>query len=81
MSFPIDTLPEKHLILLFFHSMLFIKNCSQVFVHFEPLSPLDPNEPSRYDPGEDLPPYIIPRSKWEGKWRKDNPKGWKGVRF
>jgi hypothetical protein len=48
------------------------------FVHFEVLGPL--NGKSDFDPKSGLPPYIIPGSKWEEDWRKDNPKGWNMVR-
>ena len=54
---------------------------ANVFAHFEPIGPLDPDDPSDgYDPTTDLPPYLIPGSKWEKEWRKSNPDGWKGVR-
>lgn len=52
---------------------------ANVFVHFEPVGPLDPNEPSTYDPALDLPPYLIAGTKWEATWRHKNPNGWKGV--
>jgi hypothetical protein len=52
---------------------------SNVFIHFEPLGPLDPNKPDTYDPVQDLPPYLIPNSKWESHWRRAMPDGWKGV--
>ena len=47
------------------------------FIHFEVLGPLEGE--SSYDPSLGLPPYLIPGSKWEGEWRKNNPKGWSKV--
>jgi prolyl 4-hydroxylase len=55
------------------------RSYANVFAHFEPIGPLDPDEPGTYDPTHDLPPYLIPGSKWEKNWRKNNPMGWKGV--
>lgn len=52
---------------------------ANVFVHFEAVAPLDPNIPSNYDPVADLPPYLIPGSKWAATWRHQYPNGWKGV--
>lgn len=54
---------------------------ANVFVHFEPIGSLDPNAESWYDPKLDLPPYLIPGSKWEADWRSKNSDGWKGVRL
>lgn len=48
---------------------------ANIFVHFEPLGPLDGSLPQREGP--DLPPYLLNNSPWEGQWRKDNPHGWK----
>jgi hypothetical protein len=48
------------------------------FIHFEVLGPLDGE--IKYDPSLGLPPYLIPGSKWEDEWRKNNPKGWSKVR-
>ena len=53
---------------------------ANVFMHFEPIGSLDQTEKSRYNPDLDLPPYLIPGSKWEEEWKKQNPQGWKGVR-
>jgi hypothetical protein len=52
---------------------------ANVFIHFEPIAPLDPNDPGTYDPNLDIPPYVIANSKWETDWVQSNPKGWKGV--
>jgi prolyl 4-hydroxylase len=56
---------------------------ANVFVHFEPVGPLDPEaEPERAIDSSslDLPPYLIPDSPWEKQWISQNPTGWKGVR-
>ena len=52
---------------------------ANVFVHFEPIGPLDPNGPDNYDPVEDLPPYLVPGSRWAATWRHSHPNGYKGV--
>ena len=52
---------------------------ANVFVHFEPLGPLDPNDEGTYDPNLDIPPYVIPDSVWEKEWMKTNRQGWRGV--
>lgn len=52
---------------------------ANVFVHFEPVGPLDPSANSTYDVQLDLPPYLIPGSKWESEWKQANPQGWRGV--
>ena len=52
---------------------------ANLFLHFEPIRPLAPNEEGRYDPALDIPPYIIPDSPWEEEWIKEHPRGWKGV--
>jgi prolyl 4-hydroxylase len=48
---------------------------ANVFVHFEPQGPLD--EESTYD--EDIPPYLVPGSKWEDIWWELNPNGWSAM--
>lgn len=53
---------------------------ANIFVHFEPIEPLDPDTtPNTYDPEADLPPYLIPGSKWAQTWRHSNPEGYTGV--
>jgi len=52
---------------------------ANLFIHFEPIGPLDPDEESNYDPNLDIPPYIIPDSVWEKEWVRSNPSGWKGT--
>jgi prolyl 4-hydroxylase len=52
---------------------------ANLFVHFEPIGPLDPNEEGTYDPALDIPPYVIPDSVWEKEWIKKHPRGWKEV--
>lgn len=52
---------------------------ANVFVHFEPVAPLDPDDPDTYDPERDIPPYLIPDSDWEIEWMRGNPQGWQGV--
>ena len=51
------------------------KYFANVFIHFEPIGPLDadPDAPP-YD--KDIPPYLIPGSQWEETWRENNPDGW-----
>jgi hypothetical protein len=52
---------------------------ANVFIHFQPIAPLDPNDPGTYDPFLDIPPYLIQNSTWEMDWVASNPEGWKGV--
>jgi prolyl 4-hydroxylase len=51
---------------------------ANIFIHFEPTGPLNDGGDERGLLG-DLPPYLIPGSYWESKWRKQNPKGWQDV--
>jgi hypothetical protein len=55
---------------------------ANVFVHFQPLGPLeyDENEELDMEKVADLPPYIIPGSVWEPTWREENPNGWEIIR-
>lgn len=47
---------------------------ANVFVHFEPMGPLDDSQLEINQSG--LPPYVLEGSSWEPEWRDDNPKGW-----
>jgi prolyl 4-hydroxylase len=61
---------------------------ANVFVHFEPLGAFH-KDPDDFSPDvhyqeealdsldEGLPPYVIPGSDWEPRWRTANPDGWK----
>ena len=49
---------------------------ANIFIHFEPVAPLD--EPNPVFSG-DLPPYVIPGSPEEPNWRNNNPRGWLAV--
>mmetsp|Transcript_4709 Transcript_4709/g.7336 ORF Transcript_4709/g.7336 Transcript_4709/m.7336 type:complete len:447 (+) Transcript_4709:128-1468(+) len=51
------------------------KYFANLFVHFEPLAPLEGG--SCYDPELGLPPYLIPGSSWEKEWRSKHPQGWR----
>jgi prolyl 4-hydroxylase len=44
---------------------------ANLFIHFEPVGPLD----GTVDYNGDLPPYIIPGSEEEAEWRVDHPEG------
>ena len=52
----------------------YFANC---FIHYEPIEPLEGE--SLYDPALDIPPYLIPDSKWMFKWKQMYPDGWKQV--
>jgi len=45
---------------------------ANIFVHFEPIGPLDGD----HIENGDLPPYLIKGSSWEPEWRDKNPQGW-----
>jgi prolyl 4-hydroxylase len=47
---------------------------ANVFVHFEPMGPLDDSQVEINKSG--LPPYVLEGSSWEPEWRDANPKGW-----
>ena len=47
---------------------------ANVFVHFEPMGPLDDSQVEINTSG--LPPYVLEGSSWEPEWRDANPKGW-----
>jgi prolyl 4-hydroxylase len=49
---------------------------ANVFVHFEPIGPLETDADLRSRPEAELPPYIIPDSPWEKEWRSVFPDGW-----
>ena len=49
---------------------------ANIFIHFEPVAPLD--EPNPVFTG-DLPPYIIPGSPEVPHWQAQNPHGWQAV--
>ena len=53
---------------------------ANLFVHFEPVGPLDPAKAVPEDPDRgDIPPYIISGTPWEREWKSQNPNGWKNV--
>ena len=52
----------------------YFANC---FIHYEPIEPLEGE--SLYNPALDIPPYLIPDSKWMFKWKQMYPEGWKKV--
>ena len=54
----------------------YFANC---FIHYEPIEPLEGE--SLYNPALDIPPYLIPDSKWMFKWKQMYPEGWKQVSF
>jgi hypothetical protein len=45
-----------------------------VFIHFEPIGPLDDSLLEINHSG--LPPYVLEGSSWEPEWRDSNPDGW-----
>ncbi|CAB9501369.1 Ankyrin Repeat [Seminavis robusta] len=47
---------------------------ANVFLHFEPVGGLVRGELGTN--GNGAPHYIIPGSKWEEEWKRDNPNGW-----
>ncbi|GKY97510.1 hypothetical protein MPSEU_000709200 [Mayamaea pseudoterrestris] len=46
---------------------------ANIFMHFEPIAPLNATEPAG---SSGLPPYLVPGSSWEPEWREMYPKGW-----
>lgn len=55
---------------------------ANVFLHFEPVGPLQGETVGLNENG--TPPYIIPGSLWENEWKLSNPEGWElvsGIRF
>jgi prolyl 4-hydroxylase len=53
---------------------------ANVFVHFEPLGPLNATDPTLIDnivhDNITYPPYVIPGSSWDPEWKIENPNGW-----
>ena len=47
---------------------------ANIFVHFEPMGDAQSTEPLPEDGG--LPPYVLPGSIWDGKYRQQIPGGW-----
>lgn len=47
---------------------------ANVFIHFEPLGPIDDDHAEINVSG--LPPYVVQGTAWEMVWRDKNPGGW-----
>jgi prolyl 4-hydroxylase len=50
---------------------------ASIFIHFEPIGPLNTSDvfENIYD-NMRYPPYIIPGESWDSEWRDENPNGW-----
>lgn len=50
---------------------------ANIFVHFEPIGPLNTTESFEvFNDGIRYPPYLIPGTSWDPEWRSSHPKGW-----
>eukprot|EP00980_Cylindrotheca_fusiformis_P001761 scaffold405_cov132-Cylindrotheca_fusiformis.AAC.13 len=56
-------------------STCYCVNQQNVFVHFEPIGRKG-RALEFYDPDLDIPPYIVPGSRWHRKWVENHEKGW-----
>jgi prolyl 4-hydroxylase len=54
---------------------------ANIFVHFQPIGSLVYTDDDVVDIEKaiDIPPYIIPGSLWEKRWRADSPVGWQVI--